>query len=159
MLCGASSEEEYCHGYDWNEVMSEGAYTRPGRLQDVLALIQVLSLDDSAHRSESGLFRELQVKPTSSDSWMTLASEHPEFFRVAGGDKWQVSLVARHVLPRGDDGTRKFPSDFVQLLLQTAIELHDRQMKVAENWKSLIPIWAALIASVVTLLSVWLKRN
>lgn len=139
--------------------MSKGAYTKPGRLQDVLALIQVLSLDDSAHRSESGLFRELQVNPSSSNSWVILAGEHPEFFRIAGDDKYQVSLVARHVLPRDEDGIRKLPSDFVHLLLRTAIELHDRQVSASERWKSLVPIWAAVIASVATLLSVWLKGH
>jgi|SRR5579863_83969 len=137
--------------------MNKGPYTKAGRLQDVLALIQVLSLDDDAHRSESGLFRELQANPSSSTSWTTLASEHTEFFRIAGEERNSVSLVARHVVPRDEHGIRKLPSDFVHLLLQTAIELHDRQVSASENWKYLVPLGAALIGSLTTLLTLWIK--
>lgn len=37
-----------------------------GPLGDVLALIQVLALDEHAHRSEDGLSSELQGKPRSA---------------------------------------------------------------------------------------------
>jgi len=35
--------------------MSKGPYTKPGRLADVLALIQVLALDPDTGRSEDGM--------------------------------------------------------------------------------------------------------
>jgi len=41
------------------------SYLVPGRLQDVMALIQVLGLDEHAHRSEDGLQSELQGTPSS----------------------------------------------------------------------------------------------
>ena len=53
------------------------------RLEDVLALIQVLALDKDSHRSEEGLKSELPARPDSSESWLKLAKEHQEFFRVA----------------------------------------------------------------------------
>ena len=63
--------------------MIKGAYTKPGRLLDVLALIQVLALDKHIHRSEDAIAaRELMGSPSSSESWTSLAKEHPEFFRV-----------------------------------------------------------------------------
>jgi len=43
------------------------AYLKHGRLADVLALLQVLALDKSAHRSEAGLQEELQGVPASAD--------------------------------------------------------------------------------------------
>jgi hypothetical protein len=141
--------------------MTKGAYTKPGRLPDVLALIQVLSLDNYTHRSGSGLFQELQRLSASGGTWMTLGAEHPEFFRVATEGENQLSLVARHVVPRGVDEIKKLPSDFVHQLLQTAIELHDRQVEAAEWWKKFMPLWAALIGGIFgtasTLITIWFK--
>src|SRR5574340_832194 len=72
-------------------------YLMRGRLADVLALIQVLALDEHAHRCDDGLNSELQGSPRSADSWPAIAEQHPEFFRVAPSGTNRVSLVARHV--------------------------------------------------------------
>jgi hypothetical protein len=136
--------------------MDKGPYAKdPRRLSDVLALLQVLSLNHYTHRSESGISTELQGQPSSATSWIEVARQHPEFFRIATDDENPVSLVARHVLPRDKDGTIKLPSDFAQLLVKTALELHDRQVKYAERWTNLVPIWVAAIASITTFPSVW----
>ncbi len=142
--------------------MRERPYTKSGRLSDVLALIQVLALDKHTHRSESGLLEELQGSPSSSHAWLSIGSEHPEFFRVAK-DR-QLSLVARHVIPRDEaTGIKELPSDLIYRLLQTAIDLHDRQVSDAEWWKSLVPLWAALIGGAFgtasTLLTIWLRTS
>ena len=93
-------------------------YTKPGRLSDVMALIQVLALDADAHRSESGLATELQGPPQSATSWTGIASDHPEFFRVRGAGIHQVSLIGRHVLPRDAMGVRRplAPEELAKLL-------------------------------------------
>lgn len=134
-------------------------YLEDGRLADVLALIQVLSLDTHAHRSEGGLQEELQGKPRSADSWESLASMHPEFFRVRREGEHRVSLIARHVLPKADQGAAGLPSDFTGQLITSAVDLHDRQLRRSERWTYLIPIWVALIAGVfavaVALLKIW----
>jgi hypothetical protein len=141
--------------------MTHTPYTTPGRLQEVLALIQVLSLDEYAHRTESAMVEELQSDPSSSGSWTELAREHPEFFRVRSDDK-NIALVARHVIPR-DAAARKpqLPPDIMQKLFQTAIDLHDRQRAAAEWWKSYMPLWAALIGGILgvasTLVTLWFK--
>jgi hypothetical protein len=101
-----------------------------------MALIQVLALDKHSHRSEDGLKEELQGKPHSSETWTKIAKQHPEFFRIRETGTHKVSLVARHVLPINEDGTRKLPSDFVGKLLQAAIEIHDRQMDRAQLWRA-----------------------
>jgi hypothetical protein len=142
--------------------MSNSAYTKPGRLQDVLALIQVLALDKNAHRSATGIDDELQsTAKSSSDSWMGVAKEHPEFFRIRPEGEHVLSLVARHVLPKNEKGEREMPPGLTQTLLVVAIDLHDRQVQAAERWKIWIPVGSALaaaaIASITTLVTLWLN--
>ena len=132
-------------------------YLVPGRLPDVLALIQVLALDEHAHRSEDGLKSELQGAPQSAPAWAEVAQAHPEFFRVRPEGEHRISLVARHVLPKNEAGTRVLPPEFAGRLLDAAIDLHDRQVKLAERWIYLIPIWVACLAGIFSLLAILLK--
>ncbi len=119
--------------------MASRKYSKPGRLGDVLALIQVLALDPYAHRSMSGLQDELQGQPRSADDWKSVALEHPEFFRVGAGDKHPISLVARHVAPLADGGTRELDVNIIGKLFEAAIELHDREVSRRANWRSAWP--------------------
>lgn len=142
------------HGF---AVRSAAPLVRPGRLQDVLALIQVLALDEHAHRSADGLDAELQRPPRSAASWRALATEHPEFFRLHEGAQHELALVARHVLPRDEKGKRDLSAELVGRLLGLAVELHDRQLKRANWWEVLIPLLVAVIAGVVSLIGIALK--
>jgi len=135
------------------------AYLKDRRLADVLALIQVLALDKSAHRSEAGLQEELQGIPSSASEWSDVAREHPEFFRVGIRGTHVVSLTSRHVLPE-EDGKRPYlPPEFTYKLIQTAIELHDRELRRAERWNFLIAALIAMVTSVgVTLITIYIKK-
>lgn len=135
----------------------EKQYLNPSRLADVLGLIQVLALDEHAHRSEEGLQSELQGPPKSGCSWTEIARAHPEFFRVRPEGEHSVSLIARHVLPKNHQGVRELPSDFAGQLISTAVDLHDRQVKRSERWTYLVPIWVALITGIFVLATIWLK--
>lgn len=142
--------------------MRKGDYTTVGRLSDVLALIQVLALDEDTHRSEDGITKELQGPPRSCSKWYALASEHPEFFRVNPESEHGLSLAARHVLPRAENAHRpQLSSEFTAMLLQTAINLHDRQIARREWWKSWIPVVSAILAGLIgaasTLLTLYLN--
>jgi hypothetical protein len=95
--------------------------------------------------------------PRSAENWTTVAPMHPEFFRVRKEGEHRVSLVARHVLPKNDQGTRELPSEFTGQLITAAIDLHDRQLRRSERWTYLIPIWVALIAGIFTILVALLK--
>lgn len=132
-------------------------YAQNGRLADVMALIQVLSLDNLAHRGESGLNDELQGPPKSADTWEEIAEQHPEFFRTKDEGTHKVSLVARHVQQQNSDGKRDtLKSDFVGKLLEAAIELHDREMARKNHWNVHIPIIAVVAAGVFSILGVFL---
>ena len=133
------------------------AYLKPGRLADVLALIQVLSLDEHSHRSENGLKEELQGLPTSADSWISVAREHPEFFRVRLSGEHVVSLTARHVSPKDAEGQRHLPLEFTSRLIQTAVDLHDRQVRRSERWTVWLPIAASATAAIIALVGVILQ--
>lgn len=124
-------------------------YSIDGRLSDVMALVQVLALDESAHRSEEGLKSELQGKPTSGESWESLAKQHPEFFRVRKTGNHTVSLISRNVLP---EGARNIPPELLGQLLETAIQLHDRELERKFHWKIYLPIVVAITAGIFTLI-------
>jgi hypothetical protein len=132
-------------------------YANPNRLADVLALIQVLALDEYRHRSDKGLTDEMQGPPRSGSSWKEIAQQHPEFFRVSDTERLGVSLIATHVLPKDKNGNRELPPDLISTLLQTAINLHDRQLDRAHHWRVYIPIMVAVVAGVFTLFGIFLK--
>jgi hypothetical protein len=129
-------------------------YTKPGRLADVLALIQVLAFDPHAHRSEPGIIERELGHPSSTGGRIVLAKEHPEIFRVSEEGVHPLLLVARHVQPRNQDGKRgPLSREFTNVLIKTAIDLHDRQVDAASWWKHMMPLWTALIAAFVVIAS------
>lgn len=128
-------------------------YLKVGRLEDVMALIQVLALDEYSYRSEEGIKSELRAKPSSSVSWFQLAKEHQEFFRAVEGRKYPISLVIRHISENTEKNRPPLSPEHTQALLNSAIELHDRQIRRSERWTVLIPIWVALISGAF----IWFK--
>lgn|GEM_PF-733549 len=133
----------------------ERKFASPERLADIMALIQVLALDKHPKRTEKGLLFELQDPPRSSKQWLDVAHEHPEFFRVS--EHPSVSLIARYVSldnAAADDpdavekADTRLDAEFTSGLLQTAIDMHDRQVRRADRWTYLIPIWVAVIGGV-----------
>ena len=133
------------------------SYLTEGRLADVLALIQVLALDEHAHRSEEGLTSELQGPPRSAETWLQVAERHREFFRASPTGEHRVSLVARHVATRNEEGRPPLPSDYASKLMQLAVELHDRELRRSQGWHVWVPLIVALTAGAFTLFGIWLK--
>lgn len=141
--------------------MTQRPYTKLGRLADVLALIQVLAFDPHAHRSESGISEELGQPASAAQGWIALAKEHPELFRVSATADHPLSLVARHVLPR-DASEKRGPlsQEFTNVLIKTAIELHDREVAAGGWWKQFAPpLLAALIAGALAIGSQFLAQR
>jgi hypothetical protein len=142
-----------------SESVALDAYLIPGRLADVLTLIQVLAYDPSARRSDEGLTKQLFRIPRTAQTWAELAKQHPEFFRVLDPKqdpekKESIALVARFVLPAvlGADGSQArtpvLNADVTNNLMCLAIELHDRGVQHRDRWKTvLVPMVVAIIAA------------
>ena len=136
-------------------------YMKDGRLADVLALIQVLAFDSSAYRSEAGLLEELQRSPLVGASWIDLAREHPEFFRIRidAARQSRVAIVARYVLDRewNSEGKYKHPpleTTVANKLMELAVELHDKQLERQTRFVSVVlPMSVAIIAAAASIAS------
>lgn len=141
--------------------MASKRYSKPDRLADVLALIQVLALDRYAHRSESGLQEELQGPPRrSSDTWSTVALEHPEFFRVEKDKELPISLVARHVALMEGGERREIDANFIGKLLEAAIHLHDREESRRSTWRSAWPsLLGVLVGGLITVIGYYFSAQ
>lgn len=147
--------------------MKKVNYDNPERLADVMALIQVLALAEDTKRSENGLNKDLQRSAKSGETWTQVAEGHPEFFRVrpenvgnTGPEAHRVSLIARAVVPKGDEDHRDpLPSDLVSKLLDIAISLHDRERARRDQWKSWLPVAVAIILGLSGIAAALLKRG
>jgi hypothetical protein len=141
---------------------SIGNYLKPGRLADVLTLIQVLAYGPDSRRTEEGLQTELKSSPQTAESWVALAKQHPEFFRVRSDvERPMVALVSRFVQEEEQtpQGKKHLPlaSDTTSKLMALAIELHDRETRRSQSWHVYVPIIVAVTAGVFTVVGVALK--
>ena len=147
----------------------QSLYLRSGRLADVLGLLQVLGFDSLVYRSESGvdgeegnggLRHELKAKPCSAQSWLQVAKEHPEFFRVDERKNYPISLICRHTYRTSPELKDKpFDNSIVHRLMELAVELHDRELRRSQGWTFYMPIWAAAISGVILLLKSLIEAN
>src|SRR5690349_5637479 len=110
-----------------------GRYLVPGRLEDVVLLIQLLASDVRGEIYSESIRRELGIGPASfgAMSWAGVASEHPEFFRVSGDtENKAISLLARFATRKSD---KAHPThELLSTLIDTAMQLHERQAKASE---------------------------
>lgn len=136
-------------------------YAIDGRLQDVLALIQVLAYSPKAGRTEQGLLVELKRSPVETSSWIVLAKAHPEFFRVveAQNQNEYVSLISRTaqqyiVDDDGDSAKPVLTTDVANKLMELAVQLHDKEVKRKDFWRTvIIPIVVGFIAATAAVTS------
>jgi hypothetical protein len=132
----------------------DNIYLYPNRLSDVIRLIVVLAVDKHSFRTESGLNSILRDLPKSSDGWLLLAKDHPEFFRF-NKDASSIVLLIRFI-QKVDiaEGELRDPLsvDQTQRLIDQAIALHDRQLARSQKHAYKIPIRAAIIAALSTLI-------
>lgn len=150
-------------------------YLKQGRLQDVLALIQILAFrGDSSHWTEDSLMKEIRkAKPTSADSWIQIGRDHPEFFRVREPESMQeeveVALLMRYGVAheKNDRGARVRPKLAVEstsILFELAKKLNDNQwsdhaQRRENKVKWVIAAFAALASFAGAVAGGWLKRD
>ena len=151
-----------------SEAPSPSSYLTPGRLADVLTLIQILAFEPDAVRSVGGLQEELQRTPLSGKTWSDVAKIHPEFFHISR-DKGQpeaISLVARFVLPeiQPEGGGQAQPppltAEVTSTLLNLAVQLHDREMQRRDRWINvLVPMVVAIVAAGASVIAAVLSAS
>ncbi|HAR42148.1 MAG TPA: hypothetical protein DCS07_05890 [Bdellovibrionales bacterium] len=135
-------------------------YLKPGRLSDILALIQILAYDKLAKRTHDGLKAQLRRDPLTASTWTDIGQQHPELFRVLEAEKHSsgqktVALIARFVqegiLPdNANEPPKSSPlsPDQTNNLINLAIQLHDREVQRRDRWKTVIvPMVVAIIAA------------
>lgn len=133
--------------------MNGGGYLSERRLQDVLALMQILGFGDEPDLTPREICLALQdigedSKPTDERlrHWEAVARDHTEFFRVSGKSA-SVSLAARFAAGK-ERSTRHLDSEIVQRLMQTALDIHDREARRGERWTLYLPLVIAVIGAV-----------
>jgi hypothetical protein len=164
-------------------VQTKSPYLDSGRLEKVLAAIQILGSYDWASREAKSWAEKLGTVQECAD-WLKLFKDHPEFFRVSE-DSW-VSLRWRHgydriysvaahrelspeeinalpSTPTNEKLTRKpLTPEQIAGLMKTAIELHGRAIahEQERRWLTtfLVPILGAMVGgAVVALVQALLK--
>jgi hypothetical protein len=139
------------------------AYLKPGRFEDIIALIQVLALDESVYRGESALERELSGKPRSAKTWLEITQQHSEFFCLGvKGDS--AALVLRAY---GDRDEKKklspLPKDDLHKIVGAASSIYAGQLshrRVASGiWTAAVSGLFAAAASAATLVATLIAHN
>lgn len=137
-------------------------YANEGRLQNVLALIQVLAFSPKARRTEIGVMGALKRAPQSgASSWIELAKEHPEFFSVreVDGASVHVSLIARNAQQSIEDGVGDeikplLTNEVANKLMELAVQLHDKEAQRRDFWKTVvIPLVVGVVAATAAVTS------
>jgi hypothetical protein len=139
--------------------MANGCYLLPGRLQDVVLLIQYLAPDDRGQVYDETIRKELGVGPSSqgATSWAEVAREHPEFFRVSGETANKaISLLAKFAMRKSESG--RPPHELLAALIEVAMKMEVRQAKAEERRRAYLPLITALIAGAFTLVATMLPR-
>lgn len=112
-------------------------YLKGNRLQDLLALIQILALrGESSHWTEEEIRDAFKgVQPAGKMTWIDVARDHPEFFRVSETDNANeppaIALLMRyglgHVFVDGRKVRPPLSSDLLRTLFDIANKMYDNQ--------------------------------
>ena len=138
--------------------MNGGDYLSERRLQDVLALIQILGYGAEPDLTPRQICLALQDVGEDGNPaeerlwhWESVARAHPEFFRVSGKSA-SVSLAARFAAGK-EPSARQLAPEVVQRLMQTALDIHDREARRGERWTLYLPLVIAVIGAVGSLVT------
>jgi hypothetical protein len=127
-------------------------YLQEYRLSEVIGLIVALSVSKYTFRSNEGLGGSFRSQPKSAKDWLTLAKEHPEFFRMGKTGK-TVALLIRFLdnadANNGDDRP-PLSSDQTQKLVDQAIALHDKQLARYQRNSFKIPIYCTVVSGIIS---------
>jgi hypothetical protein len=163
-------------------VRERAPYLKPNRLQDLLAAIQSMALNDQYRRHISDWAGLISGNAERAAHWKAIFDDHPEFFRRATATEDNYALIWRRALHRRyhrllqkvlteEEYQALTPSEKVYMsrapvpegqiktLMDTAISLHQRAVEANRDWRWWVPSALSLIGSFVgALIGVWLKR-
>jgi len=132
------------------------SYLQGDRLADVIRLITLLAKTELfTFREIKGIGIDLNGPPKSAVGWFELAAEHPEFFRFSQ-DGERLVLLLRFVSRIIVNQQEQYPAlsiDQTQKLVEQAITLHDKQLQLYQRNDFKVPLWTAVIAAIVTLVT------
>ncbi len=144
------------HWQGFKVAARDRGYLSEGRLQEVLALIQILGFGAKRSLTPQRICIILQYvtinqAPSAERMahWVRVSGAHPEFFRVSGTTP-SISLCARFAAGR-DRETRTLTPEVVERLMQTAIDLHDREAKRRDRIAMYFPLMIAIIGALGSL--------
>lgn len=134
---------------------TKDAYLIPNRLEDVIFLIQYLGLRESATLSAEASV-ETDPRSPGCTKWWQVAKDHPEFFRVMR-DSNTINLNMRYALA-GSGKKEPLKVELIQDLVKIAMAIQERQAKRVEVWRGRITLIAAVVAAVVGVVELFLKK-
>ncbi len=154
-------------------------YLKQGRLQDVLAALQVIASAERPERKIKDWAFELDrnAEPRTIAKWTSVFQEHPEFFvtyQLPGESDLKAALRVRYVFKTFDSKTgneyspaeiaalpkeqryalttKPLAGDQIQGLASIAIALHTRALEELQASRWWIPLIAALLGFVGALI-------
>jgi hypothetical protein len=150
---------------------SSSPYLRDKRLNDIVAAIQMMAVNDRYRMSASDWARMIEGNPNREDYWCDVFVEHPEFFRTSEIHPGNYALILRRALPsryhrkRGIVLTREeydiltkeerdrymsrapLSQDQTKMLLDTAIALHKNAVEAQRDWRWWVPAGLGFVGS------------
>ena len=140
------------HDTQYNETLKvdSNPYCIPYRLHDVIRLITVMAACEKSFMNDEGLDSELRDWPRSAETWLLLAYNHPEFFRMSWDQK-RFILLQRYIRePKAEDTMRtKLTEKQTNKLIDRAHLLYYKAWALKQRHAFLYPFWSGIIAAVV----------
>ena len=158
-------------------LMGKSPYLKSGRLSDVIAAIQTMSLNERSSQSCKEWARIIAGDETKADQWRSVFTEHPEFFRKSTykGSPDAYALVWRRASPRNFyrlEGRAVTPAEFdgltneqqgyvsrvrvpegeIKTLIDIAVELHSKAREQHIDWRWWVPTAASFVGALLAVL-------
>ena len=164
-------------------VEKKSQYLKPNRLADVLAAIQTMALHERYRRSAEDWADLISGNKEVAKHWEEVFDDHPEFFRKSHTFQGHYALVWRRATPgrylrreqrpvspqeydamTEEERSRRLnrapvPEGQIKTLLDTAVNLHQREVDAARDWRWWVaPMIAAASSFIGAILGGLLKQ-
>lgn len=155
--------------------MAKSPYLKPGRLADVIAAIQFMSMHERSSLLPEDWADGISGDKSKATHWETVFREHPEFFRKSPNYDDYYALIWRRALPRlfyrpesrmitpaeRDAMPHErmqwvsrpsVPQEQIKTLIDLAIELHEKAREQHVDWRWWVPTAASFAGALLAVL-------